>query len=89
MFHQAPTSSDSSSAAHPTISRAISRATEQIELFNDPDTTSAWAGVLRGLEVVIEYDERLDKLENDLWFREIIAPPPPGSSKFSKRRPSG
>ena len=70
LFDQTTTYPDSSSVNHPTISRAIDRATEQVELSSDPDTTSAWADVLRGLEVVIEQDERLDKLEEQvgqLW----------------------
>jgi len=53
-----------------TINTAIDRCHEQIEASTDPETTSAWQQVLEGIEVVIDYDTRLEAIEDrldELW----------------------
>ena len=48
-----------------TIGRAIDRCHEQLAASTATETTSAWAQVLAGLEVVIDFDRRIEELEAD------------------------
>ena len=66
MSNQTTAYTDSSSAPYATISGAIDRCHEQIEACSDPATTSAWQQVLEGLEVTMDYDERIEDLETDV-----------------------
>jgi hypothetical protein len=63
-----PTTHDSN--RRPLVSQAIDRCHIQVEASGDSATTTAWQQVLEGLEVVVDYDERIEKLEEqmgELW----------------------
>ena len=60
-----PTDDSHVRPARQAINEAIDRATEQLEAAEIyyPETTSAWAQVLAGLEVAIDYDRRIEDLD--------------------------